>query len=121
MIDLYNAGDYGSALELVETQEPNFPDELARIVFWKMCLLSLEGKLDEALSTFRNGLDDGLWWAEVQFNDTDLYPLRELADFKKLVTESKKRWKLAQNEISPDRAVLIPDMPNTNGDRKSVV
>jgi hypothetical protein len=81
-------GKYAAALELVEKNEPDFPEQAARTTFWKMCLLSLEGRLDDALSTFRQGLEDGMWWHESQFIDTDLDPLRDLPEFKELVARS---------------------------------
>lgn len=109
MMDLYEAGEYAAARELVLANEEAFPEMAARITFWKMCLFSLEGKLDEALSTFRSGLSDGLWWAESQFNDTDLDSLRDLPEFKKLVAKSVQRWEQERTKIKPEHVLLLPD------------
>jgi predicted esterase len=106
---LYAAGDYTVARELVEKNEPNFPDKLARTTLWKMCLLSLEGRLEAAMSTFRQGLDNGLWWAESQFIDTDLDSLRELPKFQELVLESVQRWDEERKHIKREHILLLPD------------
>ena len=115
LMNLYAGGTYADALELVEKNEPNFPDKSARTTFWKMCLLSLEGHLDEALSTFRQGLDDGLWWAESQFIDTDLDPLRDLPEFKELVAKSVRAWEQGRQQIDrehhPALAGCAPPVP----------
>ena len=65
--------------------------------------------MNAALSIFRKGLDDGLWWAESQFNDTDLDPLRDLPEFKKLVVESVQRWEQERTQIKRDHVLLLPD------------
>lgn len=111
LMSLYTAGKYAAALELVEKNEPEFPDNLARTTFWKMCLLSLAGRSEEALSTFRRGLDHGLWWAESQFVDTDLDPLRDLPEFKQLVAESVQRWEQEHKQIKREHILVLPDAP----------
>lgn len=109
LMDLYTAGQYAAALELVEKNEPRFPDQLARTTFWKMCLLSLEGRLDEALSTFRKGLDDGMWWHESLFLDTDLDALRDLPEFKQLIEESVQLWEQRRKQINREHLLVLPD------------
>lgn len=104
----YEAGDYAAALGLVESNELKFPDMSAHTTFWKMCLHSLKGNKDDALSIFRKGLNGGLWWAEVVFDDTDLDPLRDLTEFKALVAESKKRWEQEKAEIEREHVLLFP-------------
>ena len=114
MMGLYEAGDYTTARELIQTSEQDFPEMSARIMFWKMCLLSLEGHLDDALFTFRSGLDKGLWWAEAQFNDTDLDPIRDLPEFKKMVVKSVQRWEQERTKIEPEHVLLLPDVPRSD-------
>lgn len=109
MMNLYNKGDYSGALQLVEGAAGDFPEQLARTTFWKMCLLSLCGRPKDVISVFRQGLDSGLWWAEGQFRDPDLDAVRELPEFKTLVEESGKKCIEAQAHISHDRAILVPD------------
>ena len=111
LMSLYEEGKYAAALKLVEKNEPDFPEQAARTTFWKMCLLSLEGRLDDALSTFRQGLDDGMWWAESQFIDTDIDPLRDLPEFKELVVRSVQAWEQGRKQIERDHLLLLPDAP----------
>jgi len=79
-----------------------------------MCLFSLEGQLSEALSAFRSGLDEGLWWAGSQFDDKDLDPLRDLPEFKKLVVKSVERWEQERKNINPEHVLIIPDVPRSD-------
>lgn len=111
LMQLYTARDFAGALELVEREEPKFPERVARTTFWKMCLLSLEGRLEEALSTFRRGLQDGLWWHESQFIDTDLDALRGLPEFKELVAESIQAWEQGRGQVNREHLLLLPDAP----------
>ncbi len=133
LMRLYGAGDYSEAFDLVDTGAPDFPEQSARITFWKICLLSLDGRLDEALSTFRQGLDDGMWWAESQFVDTDLDPLRELPEFKGLVSESVQLWEQERKNMKREHILVLPDAPSSgphpliiilhgrNGDKKTAL
>jgi predicted esterase len=109
MLNLYTEGKYSDALELVERLADNFPEEGTRIAFWKMCLLSLCGRTEAAISVFQQGLDSGFWWSEVQFQDADLDAVRDLPEFKRLVAVSQKRYEEARQHIGPDYDVLLPD------------
>jgi predicted peptidase len=113
LMSLYEKGKYVTALELVEKNESNFPEQSPRTTFWKICLLSLDGRLEDALSTFRQGLDNGMWWAESQFVDTDLDPLRDLQVFEELVTESVQRWEQERKNIKREHALILPDAPSS--------
>jgi len=57
MMSLYSQGKYSDALELVEQNADNFPEEATRMAFWKMCLLSLGGRLNEVISVLQQGLE----------------------------------------------------------------
>jgi predicted esterase len=108
MFGLYRAGKYGPALEYVERGMAAFPDHTARITFWRLCLLSLCGRSDEALSVLSEGLDAGLWYHEFMFRDTDLDSLRELPRFKELATRSQERWIKEASNLKSDRTTLVP-------------
>lgn len=109
MMRLYTDGEYARALDLVEQSADHFPEQKARTTFWKMCLLSLCGRVDDVISVFQHGLVSGLWWAESQFRDTDLDAVRDLPEFKALIDVSNKKCIEAQATIGHDRAVLVPD------------
>ncbi len=108
MFEFYGAGQYGQALDLVEKRRPDYPEQTARVTFWRICLLSLCGRGDEALSVLAEGLDAGLWWHEAQFRDTDLDSIRDLPRFKELVTKSQERWKAETVGMKSDRTLLEP-------------
>ena len=69
LMRLYPQGKYAEALEVVEQNADHFPEQSARITFWRMCLLSLCGRTADVISVFRQGLDAGLWWAKSLFVD----------------------------------------------------
>jgi predicted esterase len=113
LMALYTAGKHADGLDLIEQAAGRFPERAAHITFWKMCLLSLCNRPDDCMSVFRQGLDAGLWWAEEAFSDPDLNAVRELPEFKNLVTISKERHKEAQVTIERDHALLVPDAPSS--------
>ena len=110
LMRLYSEGKYAEALEVIEQHADDFPAQLARTTYWKMCLLSMSGRPNDMLALLRQGLDSGLWWAEQQFVvETDFDPVRELPEFKQLVAESNRRCIEMQDQIKPDRALLLPE------------
>ena len=109
LMRFYNQHDYISALALVEGKADLFPENVARTTFWRMCLLSLCNRPNDAVSVLQQGLDSGLWWAESQFRDSDLEAVRDLPEFKTLVEASNQKCIEAQAQIGHDRAVLVPD------------
>ena len=114
MTRLYSDGKYADALSLTEQHAGQFPEHAARTTFWRMCLLSMSGRKDDVISVFRQGLDNGLWWGERQFVDTDLDAVRDLPEFQRLMQVSIDRYMQANKEAKPDRAVLVPDTYNSN-------
>jgi len=113
LASLYTEGKYANALELVEQNAGHFPDETARITFWRMCLLSLAGRASDVISTFQQGLDSGLWWTEQLFTDPDLDAVRELPDFKRLAAVSQQKYEEARTRNERDQAILLPEAPSS--------
>lgn len=111
MMILYTNGKYADALELVEQHADDFPEESTRITFWKMCLLSLCGQTDDVIYVFQQGLNSGLWWSEVQFQDTDLDDVRDLPEFKRLIAVSQEKYEEVREHIERDYAILLPEAP----------
>jgi predicted esterase len=108
---LYTEGKHAKALQLLDRNLDSFPEESARLIFWKMCLLSLCGRTDELVSLFRQGLDHGLWWRESQFQDSDLDAVRDLPEFKRLVALSQEEYEEARTRVQRDYALLLPERP----------
>ena len=73
MVTLYQQGKFEEALQLIEQHSDSFPEQAARMVFWRMCLLSLSERSAEVLSAFVQGLDSGLWWHRELFADRSLH------------------------------------------------
>jgi hypothetical protein len=110
MMDLYREGKYADALQIVEQNADRFPEHLARTIFWKMCLLSLCGRSNDAISVFQKGLNAGLWWAESQFRDTDLDAVHDLPEFKRLAAISQEKYQEARTHIERDQTILLPEV-----------
>lgn len=109
LMQLYDEREYAAALMLVEQNAPSFLEHSARITFWRMCLLSLNGRIEETISVLKTGLEAGLWWSENHLRDPDLDAVREAPEFKHLAALSHERYLVERTRIQPDRAVLIPD------------
>ena len=109
MMQLYAQHDYASALELVEQNADRFPEQSVYTTFWKMCLLSRCGRADDVLSVFQQGLDSGLWWAKIQFRDTDLDAVRDLPEFQRLMAIAQENYDEARKRVKQDQTILVPD------------
>lgn len=109
MTRLYSEGKYAEALAIVEQHEGRFPEQAARIIFWKLCLLSMSARTQDVIDTFQHGLDSGLWWGERPFADTDLDAVRDLPEFQRLMQISLDRYRQAQEQAKPERTILVPD------------
>lgn len=111
MIALYREGKFDEAYELLEQNRTSFPEQAARLTYWRMCVLSLGNHPDEALSVFREGLDAGLWWSPDLFVDPDLNAIRELPEFQRLVGVSKEQYEEGRTRIDRDYTTLLPETP----------
>ena len=111
MVSLYQEGKYANALEIVEQNAGRFPEQSARTTFWRMCLLSLCNRPQNAIAVFQQGLDSSLWWHEELFSDPDLNAVRELPEFKRLMAVSQERYEEEQAQIERDYIVLHPEPP----------
>lgn len=113
MVALYNEKKFEEALQLIEQHLDAFPEQAARLTYWRMCFLSLMGRSEDVFSVFRQGLDSGLWWQEELFADPDLNAVRDLPEFQRLITVSHERYQEAQGQIERDYTVLAPEPPSS--------
>lgn len=111
MIRLYHQDKKEEALRLIEQNQASFPEQAARLTFWRMCFLSLTGRSNDVLSVFRQGLDSGLWWQQELFADPDLNAVRDLPEFQQLMAVSQKRYEEEQGQTERDYTVLVPEPP----------
>ena len=111
MVALYHQNKMEEALQLVEQHLESFPEQIARLVFWRMCLLSRSGRPDDVLPVFEQGLASGLWWTRELFADSDLDAVRDLPEFQRLVDVSQQKFEEARTQMPRDRIVLEPEPP----------
>ncbi len=110
MMAFYGEGRYLDALNAVEQLAAEFPAEAATTSFWRACLLSRAGKIDEALRAMTVAMDDGLWWSERQLRvDEDLAPLQGLSAFETMVAECRARQAAAQKDAKPEALIRLPE------------
>ena len=114
IVTLYHQDRKEEALRLIEQHQDAFPEQAARLTFWRMCFLSLTGRVDETLSVFRQGLDAGLWWHKELFNDPDLNAVRDLPEFQRLMAVSQEKYEERQGTIERDFAILLPELPSSH-------
>ena len=111
MIAFYREGKFDEAHQLLEENRTAFPEQAARLTYWRMCVLSLGNRPEEALSVFRQGLDAGLWWNPDLFADPDLNAIRESPEFQRLAAVSKEKYEEGRTSIERDYALLLPEPP----------
>lgn len=74
-------------------------------MFWRICLLSRVGRLDDAVQALRQALDRGWCYGEQMLTqDTDLEPLHGRSDWDVLVGESTQK----QRDATPPPGVFLP-------------
>lgn len=107
--DLYFAGDYAQALELVDRERGRFPDQISLLCYYRACLTALLGDTDGALTSLQEGLDSGSWYAERDLrSDPDLANLQGLPEFEAVVALSRERNAQAQALVKPAMRVAEP-------------
>jgi predicted esterase len=111
MIALYHQNKMEDALRLIEQNQGLFPEQAARLTFWRMCFLSLTGRSADVVSVFQQGLDSGLWWHRELFADPDLNAVRDLPEFKNLMAASQEKYEQAREQVARDYTVLSPEPP----------
>jgi predicted esterase len=111
LVVLYNQHNFEDASQLLEEHRASFPEQAARITFWRMCMLSLAGRPAEVISVFQQGLDAGQWWSQELFADPDLDSVRELPEFQRLAARAEERHQEERTRIPRDQAILLPEPP----------
>ncbi|HLX40089.1 MAG TPA: hypothetical protein VKR42_06130, partial [Ktedonobacteraceae bacterium] len=66
---LYEAGEYAQAYDLATREASHFPEELARITYWRACLAAVLGRTDTALQILQDWSAAGYWIAESRMRD----------------------------------------------------
>jgi len=109
MMAFYGQGDYASALAMTERLAAEFPEEVARIAYWRICLLTRLQKTEAALGAFTGALEAGLWWSVSMLgSDPDLEPLWGLPEYKRMASICARRQEAAQMEVKSLLVVREP-------------
>lgn len=107
--ELYNLGKYREALTLAEIAAARFPGKDNRTAYWRACLSSRIGELDEALQLLNESTRRGLWWSEEALKlETDLDPVRNRPEFRTFLAECNRLKRAAGNTAKPELIVLTP-------------
>jgi predicted esterase len=106
---LHTIKAYGQALALVEAAGAQFPEDWGQLAYWRLCLLALLGRPEDALSTMRDAMGAGYWWSDTLLHgDPDLVTLRSLPEFERLLTVCRARHGAAQATSQPELVVIQP-------------
>jgi predicted esterase len=106
----HREGRYRDALALLDDAGDKAPeDAMARLAFWRACLLALEGAREEALAVLERAAEAGCWWHPEELADEDLAALRGDPRFDALTHASGRRFEAARSAPLPPVVRLGPD------------
>ena len=108
LLRLYYAGDYQTAVDLIEQLGKNYPDEPI-LDLLHICLLSVSRNPGRAIQVFQSAVDKGRWYATAGLRgDADLAALQGNPDFERLVAICADRHAQAQRASKPALLVNPP-------------
>ncbi|KGX83406.1 tetratricopeptide repeat protein [Pontibacillus marinus] len=114
-VNLVQEGNFTEASMLLEQAKEQFPRKLDRLGHWKAGIYMLQGNHDKAISELNEVLDRGLWWKpELLMNDTELNPLKENADFQKIVEQCKEKYEAEKKNAKASLQVVGNPQANTS-------
>lgn len=109
LLKLYYAKEYTQALEQVEHEKQNFPENAWEITYWLLCLQALLGHQAEALRIFQEALARGLWFSPDRLaRDPDLVSLRSLPEFQRMIEVCQQRFEAIRSTVQPELLVQQP-------------
>ncbi|NDJ75439.1 MAG: hypothetical protein GYB65_04195 [Chloroflexi bacterium] len=105
---LYVQGEYAEALAVITREAPRFPERIQDIRHLRACLLAVQGQGDEALGHLREAIEDGHWFSETVWADTDFDSIREHPEFARLKAISGERRQGIQAQVRPELLTVMP-------------
>ena len=109
VFDLYEQGNYAEALRLAEDLALEFPDRRLHTSYWRLCLLAVSGRKEEALQVMAEAVANGLWWAEGRLRDEpDVKDLQGDPEFERLISICAQRQAAAKGSAKPELLILEP-------------
>jgi dienelactone hydrolase len=108
VIDLYERQRYGDALAVVRATAAGLPAHRSDTAHLAACLLSRDGRPEDALAELLAAYDDGGWWARSVLADDDLARLSALPGFADLVAAADRRCQEAPRSSLETIVVGLP-------------
>ena len=62
MFKLFNEQKFHEVDKHIEEVERLYPKRQEKTLFWKACAAARQGKIERAISTLYNGIENGIWW-----------------------------------------------------------
>jgi predicted esterase len=107
---LYHEQAYAQAYELIVREASRFPEQEARLLYWRACFACLLNDPLQGLQVLQQAIASGYWYAPDQLRtDPDLAELQAKPEFEQLVQVSQTRLDRAQKEGRPELRVEAPD------------
>ncbi|TFB13374.1 DUF3089 domain-containing protein [Filobacillus milosensis] len=95
----FGKGDFEKVHALIFKAETLYPDNLNKILFWKACVFSVEGKVHQSISALKEGINRGIWWnPNTLINYPDLKKLKEYDDFNTIINHCDTLLKEAKQQ-----------------------
>ncbi|EMI9089036.1 MULTISPECIES: hypothetical protein [Bacillus] len=99
---LFEQGDFDVIYRYIDKAKREFPERMDKTSFWEACVLSIEGKYEEAIVSLNEALEKGIWWnPHTLMQDEDLKELRENEAFKMIVKKCEEIFKKQQLTADP--------------------
>ncbi|MGH2493549.1 MAG: alpha/beta hydrolase [Ktedonobacteraceae bacterium] len=109
LMKLYDAKEYAQALEQIERERTNFPENTWEIAYWRLCINALLEQPAAALQIFQEALDRGIWFSPDRLvQEPDLISLRPLPEFQKMAEICRQRFVATRSAVQPELLVLQP-------------
>ncbi|KMK75859.1 TPR end-of-group domain-containing protein [Alkalihalobacillus pseudalcaliphilus] len=97
LFKLFNEQKFHEVDKHIEEVERLYPKRQEKTLFWKACAAARQGKIERAISTLYNGIENGIWWNRYTLtNDPDLTSLQSEDTFKQLIEECDHMFKQEQ-------------------------
>ena len=85
----FQAGEFQKALELIEREGGNFPDDRPLADYWTMCAAARVGNKSRVVEVAEKFFQDGFWYGEAMWRMTPSFkPMQGDVDFERLVARS---------------------------------
>ena len=120
MIEHFQSGEFQQALELIEQEGANFPENRPLVDYWRMCAAARVDDRARVYAVAEKIHKDGLWYGEMMWRLTPSFKsLQGDAEFERIVEESRamqdkdstsgetKVLKLLPEHVSNETPLLI--------------